>query len=270
MTGSKPNYLYKYRSWKDDYHKRILSHDEIFFASARGLNDLFECTLYPTYEKFSKKENLANYAKYLKEANPLLSESAVMDNAQAWNEKGLLRDVNSMKAGRNRILEMKYDSFGFFSLSELPNNEVMWSHYSDFHKGFCVGFDVNKLEAEFERLFYKEKLLISRYPAVYVDNFEPFDAKSVNDEEYVVKQLITKNLKWAYEREHRCILIQKTNLPVTVDKGLISQVIFGSKISEKHESEIIEVLRKREFDIHLFKIQSNIDSRELEMRKLSY
>jgi hypothetical protein len=37
--------------------------------------------------------------------------------------------------------------FGVLSLTTQCNNDSMWQKYADMHKGFCVGFDTNRLFA---------------------------------------------------------------------------------------------------------------------------
>ncbi|TOQ62498.1 hypothetical protein CGG93_22215, partial [Vibrio parahaemolyticus] len=41
-----------------------------------------------------------------------------------------------------------FDSYLFFCLADKPDNNLMWSHYANSHKGFCLEWDVTKINAE--------------------------------------------------------------------------------------------------------------------------
>jgi len=40
-----PKVVYKYRGWKDDYHKKVLTENSLFFASPKQFNDPFDCRI---------------------------------------------------------------------------------------------------------------------------------------------------------------------------------------------------------------------------------
>ena len=37
-------------------------------------------------------------------------------------------------------MEKDINNFGAFSMSQLKDNILMWSHYANQHKGFCIEF----------------------------------------------------------------------------------------------------------------------------------
>jgi len=40
-----PDTLYKYRIWSNEYHQKILTHQQVFLSSPAGLNDPFDASL---------------------------------------------------------------------------------------------------------------------------------------------------------------------------------------------------------------------------------
>lgn len=63
-----PSILYKYRNWKDDYHKGLLTHNEIYFASPKDFNDPYDCRI---TERFVNRtpEEIENYKTKLADSH---------------------------------------------------------------------------------------------------------------------------------------------------------------------------------------------------------
>ncbi|SRR5712692_2659554 len=76
--------------------------------------------------------------------------------------------------------------FGMLCFSEHWKNPVLWSHYSDRHRGFCLGFDTD------------ERFIT---PIQYVRKRTPLKTPPTPD---TAQQLLfTKYLDWKYEEEWR-------------------------------------------------------------------
>lgn len=76
---------------------------------------------------------------------------------------------------------------GIFSLCEEANNNVMWSHYGNSHKGFCIGFNVAELfnilkDASLGKVSYR-----GEFPSIN-------DIHNLN---------FIKSKEWKYEKEFR-------------------------------------------------------------------
>jgi hypothetical protein len=105
--------------------------------------------------------------------------------------------------------------FGVVCLSEVPDDILMWSHYTTSrkgsdqgcHKGFVVGFDV-------QNQFIKEAKNLA--PVEYSSERATVDvsAKGVNqDPQAYIPSIRRKSLHWAYEREWRLICELKKCAP---------------------------------------------------------
>ena len=68
------NHIFKFRSWSDERHKKLLTHNEIFFPPAKSFNDLFDCLISIKYDGFTKDEAIAMLMKTSKAAFPNLSK----------------------------------------------------------------------------------------------------------------------------------------------------------------------------------------------------
>jgi len=104
-------------------------------------------------------------------------------------------------------------SIGVISLSETPRNLLMWAHYANNHRGFCIGYDSNLLNEESS---LDERLPISTRPVkIMYDNCRfdfantSFDMNSAYHEKLksiLYHVLTTKSDEWIYEKECRMIL----------------------------------------------------------------
>ncbi len=135
--------------------------------------------------------------------------------------------------------------FGIISFSERWNSSIMWSHYSQSHEGFCVGFnneheffhtdansfqDGNRVTVKVE---YSEKRL--KVP-ITVDHPDFF----VNS----WRLLGLKSLDWSYEKEVRTIiLLSKKDHFVETDN---SKAIYLFKMPKEAINEILVGLRTEE------------------------
>ena len=99
---------------------------------------------------------------------------------------------------------------------ELPTNMLMWSHYSDEHKGCCIEFHFQNHEDE-------ENV----HEVTYVNSIH-----AVNQGEIDVNSILTRKFyDWAYENEVR-YLGPKNLVPIKIDK-----IYLGMKIDSLYEDE---------------------------------
>ena len=98
--------------------------------------------------------------------------------------------------------------------SEDPKMTLMWSHYSDFHKGVCLGFKKSKLEE------------VSKLYRVKYNARVPISAKKSSLRDKALKGLQTKSKEWIYEKEWRVVSFVDSNF-ISLPPGAITQVIYG-------------------------------------------
>jgi len=116
--------------------------------------------------------------------------------------------------------------------SEIYDNILMWSHYSEKHKGFCLIFNLEN------DINYWEKL----FPVEYHQEYPILD----NIEELSDKALLRKSSAWSYEAEWRIL-----NMRVgknKVNKNVFAGIIFGCNIDLSKMREIIAVCDSLEIE----------------------
>ena len=130
--------------------------------------------------------------------------------------KGSL-DRNDLRKIRGEKSEYK-----LVSLSETPNNMLMWSYYSEGHKGFVVGVELADNQADIEKVVYVENLNL--------DNTHDNPAKSI----------LTKKLElWAHEKEHRAFKRNASFVSVKV-----KELIFGLYVDNGQKELVTNISKK--------------------------
>jgi hypothetical protein len=118
--------VYKYL---DPARIDVLEQGRIRFTQPGALNDPFE-TL-PCFTQYKqallKSLHVGAQKKFGAEA-----AQATLTERQALIDRALLDIPKSMSR-----------HFVLLSLSKVRNNLLMWSHYTDSHRGFVIGFDSN-------------------------------------------------------------------------------------------------------------------------------
>lgn len=137
-----------------------------------------------------------------------------------------------------------YDqNFGVLSLSETPDNLLMWSHYGDSHRGVVLGFDEN------HTFFQGAEITpgLSRLNRVEYNQKRPILSSTTRDNP---KVFLRKSTEWAYEKEWRLIrplseaadTIERDNLfPLClfdIPQDAVRLIITGSQMIQSEQQEL--------------------------------
>ncbi|MCF5759181.1 DUF2971 domain-containing protein [Aeromonas veronii] len=169
------NVFYKYYSSKLNILE-YLDNPNIKLSTAKSFNDPFE-------------ESLPN--------------KIIKDLVKSVSNANYLKDSSQYTTKRLRELYKNVTTeHGIVSLTENHRNLLMWAHYADSHKGFCIGYKKDFLlnvipyeDASPKKVTYDKKRLD---PLKFDKDDIPFDI--------IMKTLTTKSDEWIYEKEHRCIV----------------------------------------------------------------
>lgn len=234
----KPKTLYKYRDWNNDYHKRLITAKEIYFASANQFNDPFDCN--PPFrfdEKDLTQENIFTLTlKHAKNMYPTKTDTELHEIVFQQQKNHYLLDDNYLQeiAADNR--EEINKQFGILSLSADEKNFLMWSHYSKAHTGYCVGFNsynLNKLcEGTLERVSYESE--IPKIPLL--------NDKSESVINFLRTILFTKSKIWEYEKEFRITKNAFSQKKMNFSSDCIDEIIFGCSMKHKSKLDILNII----------------------------
>jgi len=224
-----PLKLYKYQMF-DYYALNNLRKNVFWFRKPESFNDPFDCDINFTITDIND-ENLELKFIFLLDSSPdkenflqkYLHEGKYNQRFRDDIEKGAIHATNVVK-------EKKWRNLGVTCFSKSRDNILMWSHYADSHRGFCLEFDTGFLP------FTVEKLLKVKYPK---SNLYP--VLSLQDIPHnlnlVETQLGTKSYHWKYEREWR-LFAPVCNQEHPYDSRSLIGVYFGCKTSDENKNNI--------------------------------
>ena len=244
--------IYKYRNWNDKYHKDVLLESKIYFAPPSSFNDPFDCKIPENFyliDSEDKREAFANY--YVNKHKSKLIQMGKNPAKIKQNLKNRLRD----NLQGEHLFNEQYENqeldrcYGVWSGSKRWDSILMWSHYGDNHKGYCIGFDEKKL-IDSKRFGRGGKVAYSRnFP---IRNPLDFSNDALKDS---FVQMFVKAEEWSYEKEYRLSILnpdglRNENRIIELDIDFISEVVLGVCISDKSKAEIIEFCKAK--NIRLF------------------
>lgn len=155
-----------------------------------------------------------------------------------------------------------YLSIGAYSLaSDLPDinmnqvsNAMMWSHYADGMKGFCIKFDSNKLFKSLNELndsvFYWAK--VDYQDSLYVVDYYDIIDESKNS---AIKAIQTKHSGWQYEYECRFLTNESGLYKYSHDA--IDCIYIGDKIPKSHEKLLLDICSINLPDVKIFGVRTH-------------
>ena len=131
----------------------------------------------------------------------------------------------------------------------------MWSHYADSHKGFCIGFDTEKIVKQAFGQFMKVK---------YSDEI-PYISIFDDDKGLMNKLIYIKSKAWDYEDEYRITKILKPDSKVYFSPETISLIYLGIKMPLDSKMEIINLVKHRKELSHVRIFEMTLGSEKFEL-----
>jgi len=215
MEYPQVNHLYKYCAYNTN-SLSILINKTIWVAKPESLNDSFDCDI-----DFTPKINPEAVTKYLKRTG-----------RSTGNTK---KDYEIFLEILKEFKETDIKNCGIFCMSQTNDDILMWSHYADRHKGFCIEF-VRKPDNLLGDITRTQPV---RYDCNYPD-VNPLDENGNENFSIFQKMFFTKAENWIYENEWRLVWKEKgKEEPLPVDT---SSIIFGLKMPDEHKITIKNIL----------------------------
>lgn len=183
-----PASLYKYYSDANPFHFKALKSNKMWYSSAINFNDVFDCDV--IVDEVSVFQSIVDAVS---------KHTSVKKGGRIW-----LDCRNESRKATQKfelIFEKMKSETGIACLSESDSSLLMWSHYANNHKGFCV---------EYELLEINNQLGFTPVPVIYSNEKtvvqsvlpSPTKEKVIG---LVFDGLTTKSPEWSYEREWRII-----------------------------------------------------------------
>lgn len=249
-----PPKLYKFRDWNDDDHKRMITHNEVFFTSCKGFNDPFDCAIRIIYDSFFETDDdqlLSYFRPSFKQERPDLTDEEILRML-----RNMLQDPNQhnemLQIIKETVQKERIENFGIFSTSATCKNILLWSHYAKSHTGFCVEIDTGRFE-NFMRCKKETWKLIDKTEISYKDKYPILDRLKSSNVQMHIDSLFIKSCNWKYEKEYRFVIWRATNKAFILDDGIISAIYLGCKMKREDKDKIVEELSSKRYKPKLHK-----------------
>ena len=256
-------YKYKFIDDRDDKHldrsRRIFTDNELYFSKVSAFNDPFDCR-FRLALGMSQEEQIAYSKRMIKKHERGLNRQ--QRNAHARQDVRALSDP-AFKAAADKSLREKIDSWGVCCVSEVGDDILMWSHYANAHRGFCLQFS-NELSVPDLK---QSRRRIVPLTIKYSPDYPTADPVSENRNNVVVP-LITKAEQWKYEQEWRMINPSGPG-SYPFPPHCLTGVIFGLLMPEKHKELIRDWCKDRHPAITYYEAKQSEDSYSLNIVEIS-
>ena len=244
-----PDYIYKYISWENSHHQRIVQNNEIFFSSAKKFNDPFDSTIPLRYDLGTDEQILNLFIKLIRNENSTLTEDELKQLARNEMTGDGVRGEPRIQKTIDNQREIIATKYGIFSASYRFDSILMWSHYSNLHKGLCVRFNCEKFKDFIEKECSQKDLIIVWDNTDYKKEYPMLNPFELTDYDLIMKSLLIKSKIWEYEKEIRFILFTHSNKTLILPDGIIDQIILGCKIAKNDKQKIIDICKRKDIQL---------------------
>lgn len=264
-----PPELFKYRKISDNtpidenLHVDALKNQKVYLNHPYDFNDPYDSAFNIDIERF-KEKNAEILEKKIKEeiVNHLLRQRGINPNI-VNNKEIMYDDINIDKNMINTLLDNNSEVFynAYFKkiiqfrvscFSKTPYSILMWSHYANDHKGFCISYNTSKI---------KEKIKKELYPVFYQDILIPLIKTEKNLNTGKINSLL-KYKDWKYEKEWRLILNEEF---VSLKP---SKIYLGVKFNENnldYFKDIASKLKCKLYKMHINYSKYKLEETEIEI-----
>lgn len=251
--------LFKYYAskYKDEDNLSFYSRGAIYFQQPIKFNDPWDCKApqITTHRQInSLKDIWFNLAK--QNVSALAETGWQKISKLPRTEIKLLLEKHFKEA-----FEKQRSKIGVFSLSFIPDNELMWSHYAHSHSGYMLHFQIDLDKYLVDSSLSEVGIPI---PVIYKDKRDVWNLGNYykNEKKHVYDLVRFKSNAWEYECELRLLNVDKYGFIKTPSNWLKSIVIginTDSKLREKlehigNELKVLvfsSVMNKKEYKIDI-------------------
>lgn len=252
-------YFYKYEP-DNTYKLKALRKKKIWLSSSDNFNDPFDCNIIHYNREMGfigpeiKKKVLQEiYSEFDTSRSKFINDKLLEEIKEFYNSS-FLRDDEINIAINERYKQLGVCSFSSSSFS----NQLMWAHYANNHKGYCIEF--------------KKKISIiinpsdvhvrSIYLVSYISSLPEQDIFSflINPDQIAERMALIKHIDWSYEKEFRLLDFENANKLINIDEvGLeISAIYIGLNSTPCVVSQLYNIANSLGVNIYKMNIEDGI------------
>ncbi len=243
-----PSRLYKYQPFNTQTLAN-LKQASIWFSAPINLNDPYDCALAgvdPDKLSDSDFQAALDYVLRRRQIAPKLKAEMCPDGTPTPQFRETL--VNSLQDAFEWQRKIRREQRGIACFSEHFDDIMMWSHYADGHRGFCLEFDTLIMPfSTAKQVSYRDTFPSVPVNLLFADHAAGHDD---SDNELLLDAFVlTKAPCWSYEREWRVMHMEASKL-YTYGYHALTGLYFGAAMPNEQKEIISLVLHGAPTQFH--------------------
>ncbi len=257
---NRPKLVFKYRGVDPERFPKYLDQIEknaIWLSRPDSFNDPYDCYFVGSFQ--------ITFFEYVLKALPEFANAPGVDLDACRNSpepakmlfQMVLLSAGNFTQENLKAIEDQFSRQSFKEQREDLNNTIriccfserndsilMWSHYSDDHKGFCLSYDLEQsTEASFRNL----------YPVIYRTEIADVTAELTKRfKGWGGKPSIFKSLEWSYEQEWRQLQVipDKSHPGALMNFHPIRGLYLGKAISPENKAVLTALAQTKRIPVY--------------------
>lgn len=268
-----PPVLYKYRSFDTDgFDVSLITQGAVWFSSAKHFNDPFDSSVHLYIDHVPWKTKLRHAMDLLKHDHPhknLEQRRRIATCALRARE----REPDRARRFYESQQRQNEEAFGICCLTPVYNDLLMWAHYSDDHKGFCVGINSPLIEVMQHHLASFDCTLLDLVEVRYTEEMPCFGfyetMLSDDCDSRLIDLVTTKSIHWCYEQEYRLMYWKHPDEILFFGKEVIAEVRFGCRADGEEIERLMKAMENVNMEIPVYKAEKHRTRFALEFERLA-
>lgn len=222
--------LYRYRSnlnW--GYSEPIIEKNEVYLCCLDKQNDPFEFAFKDDFDEIVRQ------VPELRQGTDITWLNSALIAQDAWNKN------------RDELYSYK-SKMSIACFCEEKDNILLWAHYANCNKGFCI---------EYSALDLLQKFQCFLLPVVYQDSFPVLpninEIEALSSYRVAFERVSTKSKIWSYEKEWRVIRKLEITDNHYVDFPKPTAIYLGTNASKILENRLLELCVAKKISLYKMK-----------------
>jgi len=220
-----PKTLYRYEGI-NAYSLKNLKAQSLYMASPLGFNDPYDCALSIGINEISD-EGLGRLKSHYANREGLGSaeKQEFLSLSNSEMKAAFIGTVKSaIETDKQSFLERR----GVSCFSEKNDDLLMWAHYADCYRGFCLEFDT-------QSTLFNKAIQVTYVPRIPVTDIVSWVIK--RDVDHLNLLYGTKSINWQHEKEWR-VIHKEVGTSYGYPAEALKAIYFGPKI----DVQILEII----------------------------
>lgn len=233
-----PNIIYKYRNWKNQVHKTILTERKIYYPTPLQMEAVHELFFDMDFTRLDDKDLFYEYFYNSPLNKSLTPESKASEANFRLNNSPILKPEN--RGNLRELFRRELDKHtSVFCASEHKDNLNLWNQFGGNHEGFCVGLNLKEIAKNPEVFGSAKKVNYGESPPL----IHAYSMSESETRDRFFTCLYSLPKMFSNENEFRLVKINVKEKENILPDYYFNEVILGCNIPSNHKTEILSIIK---------------------------